>query len=301
MNYDEFVCEIKKQVVKLLGDDYIVSTHKVMKNNSMELIGLSIREEGREVSPTFYLEGFFQQYKEGRMISDIIRELDCLYQEAKRHMLEADYMSFDMEYANCQDKIVMRLISKKRNEKMLEDLPHLCFLDLAVIFTIVYRHTKDGLESVRVSHELCDKWNVGLNELKRVTKKNTQRIFPPKVSNMVNIVESFLSEEEKESLDLRQPMGRHIKVLTNTAGINGATVLLYDDFIKNIADELESNLYILPSSIHEVLVIPVESGAKLNELSETVMHVNQVAVSKEEYLSDTVYMYNRKTETFIYQ
>lgn len=300
MNFEEFTEEIVKQIKKKLGSEYKIRCETVTKNNSTNLTALAICKHGEVIIPTIYMEDFFEQYDQGETIYQIVHKIISIYQNACKKIERQNPLSFSMELDNCKDRIVYRLVSKEKNLPMLKDVPHELFLDLAIIFTVVYRHTKEGLETIRITNEIMEKWSLTTSELMEYAKKNTRCWFPEKISNLAEIVFPFLEGENEFDLEEESPIN-HMKVLTNTSKINGASVILYDHVIENLAEKFKSDIYILPSSIHELLILPSNGSDKFEELKETVQQVNKVAVSKEEYLSDTVYLYHKDTKSFEYK
>lgn len=300
MNFKEFTEEIVKQIKGRLGSEYKIHYETIIKNNSTYLTALSIRRKGEVIIPTIYLEDFFEQYNQGKTICQVTDKIISVYQNANKKIERKKALSFNMEFDNCKDRIVYRLVSKEKNIPMLNDVPYETFLDLAIIFTVVYRHTKEGLETIRITNEVMKKWNVTTIELMDYAIKNTKSWFPEKISDLTEIISPFLGDEDICDLE-KETSEYNIKVLSNSCRINGATAILYDNVINDLAEKFESDIYILPSSIHEVLILPSKNEDKFEELKETVQHVNRVAVSKEEYLSDTVYLYHRDTKSFEYK
>ena len=143
------------------------------------------------------------------------------------------------------------------------------------------------------------RWEVTTEELVQYAGENTKHWFPERTADMTEVVSAFMQKNKPKTVD--EAISSKLLILSNTSGINGASVLLYDNVIKELAEKFASDLYILPSSIHEVLLLPVNSGADVENLKKTVRHVNEVAVSKEDYLSDNVYIYRRKTNSFEYE
>lgn len=100
--------------------------------------------------------------------------------------------------------------------------------------------------------------------------------------------------------ELEQKIG--VYMLTNDTGINGAFCLLYDDVIKNFAKEQNWNVYILPSSVHELMLVPEQEDTALEFLAELVVEANQTAVGLIDLLSDNIYYYDRdRDEISIYE
>jgi len=105
-------------------------------------------------------------------------------------------------------------------------------------------------------------------------------------------------EEFIEEL-LSAPSISPLYVQTNSMGICGACTILYPNQLKNFADTVNADLVILPSSIHEVLLIPYEAKLSFPELTNMVTHINRAEVSVEDRLSDQVYLYSRELDTVI--
>ncbi len=99
---------------------------------------------------------------------------------------------------------------------------------------------------------------------------------------------------------MSSPDASPLYVLTNSSGICGACALLYPDQLKNFADMLESDLVILPSSIHEVLLVPYDDHISFDELAHMVSHINRAEVPVEDRLSDQVYLYSRALDQVIF-
>ena len=88
-------------------------------------------------------------------------------------------------------------------------------------------------------------------------------------------------------------------VMTNTRGINGAACLLYKNALARFAQKLKQDLFLLPSSVHEVILVPKSDILKKEDLSEMVREINKTEVSPKEVHSDTVYVYDRLSDQLI--
>ena len=156
--------------------------------------------------------------------------------------------------------------------------------------------SEQGLESICVTEDLCSRWGVSTQELLRMAEENTPRIFTSKVETM----EGFLCEYLGCKFNSSEEEHPDIYVFSNNFGINGASVLVYKNLIHEFAEQLQSNLYVLPSSIHELLVIPEFAvSTSLPALSNLVRTINQTHVLEEEILSDRAYYYEREEKRFL--
>lgn len=297
MNFNEFEKEILLYFRKILGEEYTITINEVRKNNNIVLNGLLMKKEGQNVTPNIYLNHYYEQYIEGAQMEQIEREIWNTYMEALESF-EVKNFNFEMELEQQKDKIVYRLINYKENEEKLKQLPHIRFLDLAITFYCYVDFQYQTLSMVPISHELAKKWEIGVKELLAYAHCNTPRIFPVMWSSLEDVVRSMMSEEQ-----FRETMREHdddvsMFVVTNEAAINGATVILYEEAFNEIAETLGGRVFILPSSIHEVVLLPYDEKIETEYLALLVKEVNLTQVPWEDVLSNHIYYYDSKTKSF---
>lgn len=277
-------------------EEYEIKDDVFLKINDTKRPGLVIRKIGETVAPTVYIDHFYDDYIKKKCtleeIASQIRLLVCGFDER-----EEAYRSFSVELDDCREKIIYRLISQEKNRAYLTHLPHLPFLNLAIIFVIVHQLSDQGLESICITKDLQKKWDISTKDLYTLAAENTPRLFPPSINTMAQTIESIFGEETKEHFE-NDKMMPHICIISNKYGINGASTLLYEGFIQHIAEEKGQNFYILPSSIHEILMIPDTVKGMLPRLSEMVKNINENHVHTDEILSDQAYYYDRTKKRF---
>jgi len=296
--FRKFCKQMEREVQQCFPEGMQVEIHKVVKNNGLELDSLAILSEERPVSPNFYLQMYYRQYEKGTDIPALVRQIVEQYQES---VSSGEDMQFDVGWKNCEKNIVFRLVSYQRNEKILPDVPHIPFLDLAVLFYVLVKKDIDGIGSVRVDNSLMDRWEIDIGTLLQVARENTQRLFPVRIYTMHSVMRELMNtkadcgipEEFQEEL----PFPREPYVITNDSGLNGAAAILYPDTLKETGKILHGDFYLLPSSIHEVLAISSRAAVTAVALEEMVQEVNQSCVAKEEVLSESVYFYEHCSET----
>ena len=147
---------------------------------------------------------------------------------------------------------------------------------------------KAGIASAQLRNEEMSRLNMTVEELYPIAKENTKRLFPPVLTRLDELL------EEKYDENIGCLGDNNLYILTNNQGINGASYIIYEDIINNFATEHDTDFFILPSSIHEILLLPVEDSMDKEELVEMVKEVNNYVVSELDYLSDNVYFYDRK-------
>lgn len=299
--YQEFCRKMKKAVRECFSEEVHIEIHKIVKNNSLELDSLVILEEDRPMSPNFYLQMYYEEYKKGISIKVLAKQIKRLYAEAVKR---GECMEFDLTYENCADHIIFRLVSLEKNKKILQTVPYIPFLDMAVTFYLLIRKDEEGIGSIRVNQNLLEKWGLDTGTLFTLARENTERIFPERICSMHSLMNAITDSKEENMASGKLPQGstEHIFagepfVVTNDNGINGAAVILYPNTLKKVGKILKDDFYLLPSSIHEMLAIPIHAAISEQDLCDMVWEVNRTCVAKEEILSGSVYRYDQDTET----
>lgn len=295
MEYREFINYIKENSAYIAGEGGTTTINHVIKNNGCELDGLVIMEKGSNISPTIYLNGFFEEYKNGTEINDIIVRIENIYLENRCNV------QFDVDklksFEGIRDKVVYKVINYKSNEKLLEKVPHKRILDLAVVFYCLLSKDAEQSATALIYNNNLKLWGVDVDDVYKAALKNTPELLHSRIKSMTALLESInnLSEEYEDEADYNK---NDMYVLTNDSRINGAACILYENVLYDFAQKLDADLYILPSSVHEVILLPKIEFFKKGDLINMVREVNAEGVAADEVLSDNVYEYNR-TERII--
>lgn len=322
MDYQEFLQYIKENIACMInemeggkekgnmeqGEPYEVILHKVVKNNGIVLDGITLRRKGENITPNIYLNSYYEHYRMGESISVIMEKIYSVYQETKD---KGDFLLLDLtDYEAVKDKIVVRLVNYERNKKELENCPFIKYQDLAVVFRVLAQRNAESIATSMVHNAEFYLWETGLDELYRTALANTMRVFPWKLDSLASVIMEQMKQNYAGGMGgetgnclpeaLEQEIGMY--VLTNDTGINGAAAMLYDDVIKNFAKEHNRNVYILPSSIHELMLVPEQQNTDPQFLAQLVVEANQTAVGLIDLLSDNIYYYDRdKDEISMYE
>ena len=300
---DVFAGTIKVAVEETIGAGYVVEIHEVIKNNDTHLTGLTIRNEASNIAPTIYLNGYFDQYKDGAPLAIICNNIIATYEEHK--VTDNFDVTIITDFTKVQDKICYKLVNAQSNHELLKDAPHKIVCDdLAVIFYVLVSQDNAGTASVTVRNNLMELWNVSVEVLYDTAMANTQRLFRGSVRSMADVMMEILADRMdednvKEFYDMVVSPDDMIPmyVCSNTAKLNGAGVILYHDLLKEFAERTGADFYILPSSIHETLLIPQSEIMDVDYLRQMVNEVNSTEVAPEEILSNHVYRYSRETDS----
>ena len=292
MDLIEFGNKMKKAVLKELGEDTQVEFKTVRKNNDQELYGMLIRENQRVAVPTFYLDGYFQEYKKGTPFKQIFEKLMEIYRSTPKEDVD---LSFFEVYDKVKDRICYRLINLEENREYLEDLPYVQYLNLAICFYYAFNSEALGEGSIMIHHSFMERWGVTVEELLKQAEENTCRLYPPYLESVEKLVIESLGLE-------RLPVKNDViplDVLSNNKRDFGAISILYPGMLKLYAKRCGGNFFIIPSSVHEVLLMRDTGEENPENFKQMIAEVNDFHLPKEEFLSNDLYYYDSAEETVL--
>lgn len=294
-NYSEFKQHIISDLQNRLAPDIRVHIQDIVKNNDTHLDGLTLLCSKYNLSPTIYLNHYFKQYEMGHSLSDIEEDiLNTYHENCPSKNID---ISFFTDYNNVKSRIVFKLVNYARNRELLQDVPHYRFLDLALIFNCLVESSPSGSATILIHEHHLSYWNITCDDLYALAQQNTPKLLSYEIRDMTEVLKELFSDEEltSELPDFDNLSGNSMYVLTNRYKLNGSGCILYPNLLHDFAARLESDLLILPSSIHEVLIIPAKNHSSPDELSDMVKDVNTSQLSREEILSDHIYYYSRES------
>lgn len=285
MNFKEFTERIVSLLREKLGDDYKVTLTEVLKNNDIRLTGIVIIRESDSISPTIYLEEPYHRYQDGVSLQKIVEEILALYKEHAGNV-KLD-MDFFRNFSMVEDRICHKLINYEKNRELLRDVPWFRWHDLALIFYYAMEEAAFGRASVMIHNNHLDMWGQPAEEIYRIAERNMRFRMPDLLLPMQKLLEEMLGTKAE---DTELPL----YVLTNRSKIFGASAMLYSEKMRLLSDRLHSDLLILPSSVHEVLLLPDDRKQEYDHYRQMVKEVNTTQVDPEEILSFGLYRYDRE-------
>ena len=295
MNRKNFSARVQEAVSARLGDDYQVIVKEMTKNNNINMEGLLIYKEGQNVAPAIYLEPFRECYRRGEEWQSVIDRIIAFY-ESNLPTQSLD-MSFYRDFSKVKKRIIYKLINAEQNRELLNQIPHIGFLDLAICFCYAIYHKSIGDGTILITNSQVEMWDTNTVELLKLAQKNTIRMFGMELQPMENVLNRLIKAEYDQDAEEDAPIFTEplpMKVLSNRKRQFGAAVMLYPGVLQEIAEDLDGNLYILPSSVHEVIIMGDTGAEDPRFLKEMVREVNATQVLPEEILSEHVYYYDRE-------
>jgi len=296
MNY-----EIFKEVVKEKFLDYMPEKYKGMEvvtapveKVNMTLDGLSLREEGKHISPTIYINDMYKRYQNCEDLEQTIMGACDVMVKAFE---EIPPVSVDSILKDASERVVFQIINTQQNKSFLEQVPHREFQDLSIVYKVIISADKDAVQSSKITNEFAKRLGMSEEQLFKCAAENTRRLFPPVVRSMNDIMKEMFArdgmpQDIAEMMIAEIPPEQTMWVISNEKGINGAASMLYENELHELAESLESDLYILPSSVHEVIAVSSDMGSP-EMLAQMVVEVNMQEVSLDERLSNQVYHYDK--------
>ena len=307
MKIHTFIYHVLQKMQEEMGDSIKVSLQDITKNNGVVLTGLTIAQKGVNISPTIYLEDFYDAFQNGKSMEEIMEEIKDVYYRSK---IDKDInMDFFTEFNKAKGRIVYKLIHYDKNRELLKDIPHREYLDLAIVYYYLVDMEEFANATILIHNKHMENWNVTEAELYESAKLNTPQLLKMKFCGMLEILkelagEDFLFRDEEENA-LREELlvENHntaddigMYVLSNRTRLYGAVTILYEGVMEECCEKLGGSFYILPSSVHEVILVPDNEEISKDNLVRMVREVNATQVEEQEQLSDFVYYYNAKTK-----
>ena len=321
MNFEEFIEKIKQIIKENMGDDTRVESKKVLKNNGVTLTGVVILNENQNCVPNIYLDNYFEQYNKGRNIQDIVCEILKYYEEHKIEKRVNMECFSDFDYV--KNNLCFRLINFDRNKELLNQVPHIRYLDLAIVFYCIVEEESIGYGNILIRNEHIKRWEADINKIKAHAYINTPKLLKANILPMEDVIYELM--KSKMAVDIEHSIENHMdericvtdemidpivkemlgKIYTESKGPKmyvasndrknfGAAILKYENCLSDFANSIQSDFYILPSSVHELILIPIENEEnEVEKLKEMVQEVNRTELMEEEILSDSVYLFKR--------
>lgn len=293
----EFYNNVANGVSEILGDEMVVEIQEVTKVN-LSLEGLTIRKQGENIAPTIYLNQYFNQFNDGRAMDDIVQDIIKVYENNQPKNIMDVFKTEDFyDFEKMKEKIVLKVINTERNLDLLEQVPHLDMegLGLSVVFYVSLM-TGEQSAGILIKNEHLKLWEKTVSDLLTVAEVNTNRMHAFTIKSMNEVLSGMFGFEE-ELIPEDVPA---LYVLTDENKTFGASQLFLKDKIREFAKQQDCDVYILPSSVHELLLLRADfPNVEPEYLKEMVCEVNATEVSNEDFLCDGAFKYELATDKII--
>lgn len=305
--YEQF----KKKVVAEFGD-YFTKSDSNFKFVSCEAVGVTLNNGVKQeefkinlmtssgayaLTPYLHCEDAYEDY---RSIEDFDVLMEGLVSYINMHSKTIPLSNNPQKFTDTNfilENCFVKLINTSVNEELLEKAPHTDMMDMSITYRVRVNEldaNDDGISSYLVSNEILKSSGLSLEIVHEKAMENTRKMFPPRVSDLSEVMRDILSIPEEFAMIELPDTG--VKILSNETGNLGASVILYDDILEQVSEIMGGDFYVLPSSIHECLAAPVNM-MEPGELTEIVTMANVETVAPNDQLSNQVYMYDSKSKS----
>jgi hypothetical protein len=300
MEVKEFISIIKEELPDFLPDDVykdlVIDDVEVAKMNDQKLHGLTFKPKGSDAAPTLYIDDLYERHENGEDIGFLLVDLANRYAEARKAPTPPD---IDLSWDKVKDSLSVRLLEKKRNIDFLSNMPYVDVGNgLAMTVDINMPGDMQGEWRIAVNHGVMQQLGVDRNELFLKAMESAVSYDPATLTDMS---QALFSPDKENLLDRTEPLEPMevggMYVLTTESGNLGASALFYPDVKEKAAEMLGSGYYVLPSSIHECILVPETAGINEKELCDMVKQANRTVVEPKDVLSDNVYHYDRESRS----
>jgi len=298
MLFSEFKNYATENIINYLTPDYQgaeMNIRTIRKANGYEYEALTIGKPGEKCSiiPALDLTRAYAEYQQGADLDDIIEKLADIRMNAK---LDGFNKESILTFDGIKSQILPRLINTANNVAYLADKPHLEIADLSVMFVVRVDETSDSVADAPIDNQLMALWGVDLDTVKNTAFENVAKQKPVFMSIAKAIFEGKMNDDIFD-LDNIDPENEEMPLylLSNKYKHQGASIIFNKALMHRIAEKMGS-FYILPSSIHEVLIIPTSAGNDVKELARVVKQVNANELQPQDILSDNVYEFDIEDE-----
>ncbi|MCR5501878.1 MAG: DUF5688 family protein [Lachnospiraceae bacterium] len=288
MDFTDYKHTMLCKVQLFLGNEYEVSEQRVTKNNGVVLTGIMAKKQGINTFPTIYIDEYYNE----ELTSE---DVEYLSMKLAKSLTKAELpKSIELEqftdYERVRDRLKLKLVNADKNKDLLFEVPYKRFLNLAVLYYYqVEEELFEGRASIMIRNSHLSMWGIDQETLDRDAMDSVRIISPAKICPMRELLAELYGDDFlKEDFPMY--------VMTNKEKYYGASTMMYRECLKKFADEKETDFYVLPSSVHEVILVPADENADAKMLLETVTDINRTQVDREEILADSVYYYDREKD-----
>lgn len=270
MNETVWILKVQKEVRQRLGDSYDVDLGNLRREDGTFMQGLILRKKGAPVSLTVEVPAWAIGSEEtAGQAADLILELF----NKERSMNRGTWNPKD--FSTVKHRIARRIIPTKENKKLLEEAPHIDFLDWSIVGYLYLTDEEGNAWTGLLRWEHLRFWDITEQQMWELARSNTPALLPARIRQI---------SEREERLPLY--------LLSSEQGIYGASCLLYDHLLRQFCEEKGyDSILILPISVHEVFLFPEEKVFYAEYLKEAAVKGIYRESQREERLTDSVYRY----------
>ena len=290
-NYEQFLTLLTECLQKKLGRGYQFFPQKILKTNEVVKHSLTITSGDSNIAPSICMDAFYLDYASHNMKLDYIAEAVLQIYKQNKADCPIDASLFT-DWSQIRGTIRCRLVNTEKNKHLLSEMPHREVLDLSIVYYLQVKVSGSAEGTIHIRNEHMKFWHTDEASLYTEAWKNMHAAGDADISSIMDIIASVLDMPQPHTAPV---LDSQMYVLTNRNRLYGAVHMADLQKMAEIADKMNTDLWILPSSIHEVILIPGILKNNAAELAQMVCEINKTELSAGEILSCHVYYFSRNT------
>lgn len=304
MNYQEFkerlLADVKTRTQQQNVDVELIQ-QEVRKNNHTLLDGLMLKGESN-VAPTVYFNDLYNAYQKGETMEHLVLHvMECIQDPFAQQVFD---VSQQLQWDVLKDKVIFQVIGAEENRDIHKRIPARKEQDMLLSYRIMLDAGENGMASLLVDQTLQKRLGVSEEELYQAAICNMPVLLPPTFQSMEAVFDEILTDTPNKVISLDDSLqniekGGMMYVLTNPQKMYGAANIFYPDVMDKIAQAFDNNMIVLPSSLHEAILIPYDKSMQIQELKNMVKEINANQVAPQDRLTNQVYVYDKEEKQLI--
>ena len=297
-DFEGFCKDVERNIGEYLPQDLNVDDIRIQtveKPNLGKRTALSVRLEDQVAAPLIYMDRFYDMYQAGMPEGEVMSRIaDETAGALKDIPIIPDYMNRIDSWDAVKDHLIIDAMGVSQNRDRLPDIPHRISGDIACVCRI----DAGGTGTILVSSSLSARWNVPENEMFETAISNSMKVRPAELSSMEDLLAELREDEPSGETWNPEDPDQFLGVITTKDRVKGACTIFYPDVQEKLAElsERVGDLYIIPSSVHELLAVPARNGAREEDLNQMIHEVNETCVDPVDRLSEFVHKFDSRTK-----
>lgn len=297
MDYREFVDQVAKDIRDVLGEDFDgakITARQIDKLQGESYYGIQVQPVDSNIGVTVNLKDAYERYQEGASYGEAIQEVSQSVEEGMENVPNVEVSEL-MDYDSMKENLMIQVVPTEGNEELLAGIPHQEQEDMSIVYRMVLDTNEDGMASALVTNNMLLQYDITAEQLHADAMENAPERFPARIRSMQEVMAEMFGIEPEMMPDQDEVS---MFIATCNSGVNGAGCIFYPEFMDQAAEKLNGDFFILPSSIHETILLPDLGDMNYHDLEAMVQQVNESEVEPKDRLSYSVYHYDSQEKIF---
>ena len=304
MDFEEFrerlMEDLKDSLQDRTGKEYTADANHVKKLQNADYDGIVIRPEGEQVGVNLDAQMLFAAYESGKSYDEVVEQATNIVAEGFENQPSFSVEDFS-NYDVMKEKLAIQVVSTERNTEMLEKIPHKEVEDMSMVCRFVVGNNENEMGTVLVTNQMLESYGITEEQLFNDAAKYAPELRPSEIKGMADVLAEMMGvdvSELGETMGMPESPELPMYVASTHDKMNGAGIIGYPGFMDMASEKVGGDFFLLPSSVHEVLLIPDDGKTDYRNLESMVREVNATQVELKDQLSDNVYHYDSKEKVF---